>query len=147
MAKLGEKQLSLREMLDIQYIRVGKCCAKWIKSKENRNVGFGTCDLIVFSVFRGHSCTMIMFGKIIKELSERNSWEMTETESLAAENGEPWLSVQKDRSLDLKHRRRREDDRGDVALLDLGVMKKTVIDLVLKVHLWLGLWGYSLIKD
>lgn len=64
---------------------------------------------------------------------------MTETESLAAENGEPWLSVQKDRSLDLKHRRRPEDDRGDVALLDLGVMKKTVIDLVLKVHLWLGL--------
>jgi hypothetical protein len=27
------------------------------------------------------------------------------------------------------------------------VMKKTVIDLVLKVHLWVGLWGYSLIKD
>lgn len=59
-------------MLDIQYIRVGKCCVKWIKSKENRNVGFGICDLIVFSVFRGYFCIMIMFEKIIKELSECN---------------------------------------------------------------------------
>lgn len=63
---------------------------------------------------------------------------MIEIESLVVENGELWLSVQKDRFLDLKYRRRLEDDRGDVVLLDLGVMKKIVIDFVLKVYFWLG---------
>lgn len=76
----GDEQIVI-EILDI---RGGTCRGKCIKIKENRNGGLGPRVLIVFSIFRGSSCTTIKFGQIMREPSEDISGGMAETEDLAA---------------------------------------------------------------
>lgn len=100
-------QLIVSELMDIQCIRVGKCCGKYIKIKENRNEGLGIHVLTMFSIFRGSSYSTAMFGQTMRELIEDISGGIAGTEGLGAEECKSWLRILKGGSLELKHRTRK----------------------------------------
>lgn len=74
---------------------MGKRCGKCIKIEENRNGGLETSVLTVLSIFKGSSYTTIMFGQVMRELTEDISGGMAETEGLAAEDSKSCLTIQK----------------------------------------------------
>lgn len=100
-------QLIVSELMAIQCIRVGKCCGKYIKIKENRNEGLGMHVLTVFSIFRRSSYSTAMFGQIMRELIKDISRRITGAEGLAVEEGKLWLRILKGGSLEQKHKTRK----------------------------------------